>query len=200
MVLPGTGARAANGGSYARAEGCVPPERMYVDWMMAGGTVGWRDFRAEDVSVSDHRLHRATFRWRRVCRGPVPRWTHTTVAWPWPDGDTPGKCSRADDAARGSPRPHGPGSPPCWWSPPGAAAIPGRPARRARPPRRSRRGRPAHRPRSSARTVLWPAGAFCGGCGSSLGRRAGRGPARPERGQGVAGGQRGAAPRPRSCR
>jgi len=61
-----TGARAASGGSYAKADGCVPPERMYVDWMMAGGTVGWRDFRAVDVRVSDHRLHRSTFRWLRL--------------------------------------------------------------------------------------------------------------------------------------
>jgi len=60
------GARAANGGSYSDRDGCSPPHPMYVDWLMVGGTVGWRHYRAVDVSVSDHRLHRAIVRWARL--------------------------------------------------------------------------------------------------------------------------------------
>ncbi|MGH3346537.1 MAG: endonuclease/exonuclease/phosphatase family protein [Nocardioides sp.] len=61
-----TGAHAANGGSYSNADGCVPPDRMYVDWLMEGGEVAWRNYQAVDVRVSDHRLHRAILRWRRL--------------------------------------------------------------------------------------------------------------------------------------
>jgi endonuclease/exonuclease/phosphatase family metal-dependent hydrolase len=60
-----TGARAANGGSVTDA-GCTPPDPSYVDWLMGDGQLGWRDYRAQDVKVSDHRLHSATFRWRKV--------------------------------------------------------------------------------------------------------------------------------------
>jgi endonuclease/exonuclease/phosphatase family metal-dependent hydrolase len=60
-----TGARAANGGSVSDG-GCTPPDPSYVDWLMGDGQFGWRDYRAQDVKVSDHRLHSATFRWRKV--------------------------------------------------------------------------------------------------------------------------------------
>jgi endonuclease/exonuclease/phosphatase family metal-dependent hydrolase len=60
-----TGARAANGGSVSDV-GCTPPDPSYVDWLMGDGQFGWRDYRAQDVEVSDHRLHSATFRWRKV--------------------------------------------------------------------------------------------------------------------------------------
>lgn len=60
-----TGARAANGGSVTD-DGCTPPDPSYVDWLMGEGQLGWRDYRAQDVTVSDHRLHSATFRWRKV--------------------------------------------------------------------------------------------------------------------------------------
>jgi endonuclease/exonuclease/phosphatase family metal-dependent hydrolase len=60
-----TGARAANGGSVSD-DGCAPPDPSYVDWLMGDGQFGWRDYRAQDVEVSDHRLHSATFRWRKV--------------------------------------------------------------------------------------------------------------------------------------
>ncbi len=60
-----TGARAANGGSATR-DGCSPPDPSYVDWLMGDGQFGWRDYRAQEVKVSDHRLHIASFRWRRV--------------------------------------------------------------------------------------------------------------------------------------
>jgi endonuclease/exonuclease/phosphatase family metal-dependent hydrolase len=60
-----TGARAANGGSVSD-DGCAPPDPSYVDWLMGDGQFGWRDYRAQDVKVSDHRLHSATFRWRKV--------------------------------------------------------------------------------------------------------------------------------------
>ncbi|HEX6151037.1 endonuclease/exonuclease/phosphatase family protein [Nocardioides sp.] len=58
-----TGAWAATGGSVTE-DSCSPPPHMSVDWMMGKGRFGWRDYRAEPVKVSDHRLHRATFRWR----------------------------------------------------------------------------------------------------------------------------------------
>jgi endonuclease/exonuclease/phosphatase family metal-dependent hydrolase len=61
-----TGARAANGGSVGPDGRCTPPEHMSVDWLMGKGQFGWRDYRAEPVKVSDHRLHSATFRWRRL--------------------------------------------------------------------------------------------------------------------------------------
>jgi endonuclease/exonuclease/phosphatase family metal-dependent hydrolase len=60
-----TGARAANGGSVSDGR-CAPPDPSYVDWLMGDGQFGWRDYRAQDVKVSDHRLHSATFRWRKV--------------------------------------------------------------------------------------------------------------------------------------
>ena len=60
-----TGARAANGGTVTDT-GCTPPDPSYVDWLMGDGQLGWRDYRAQDVKVSDHRLHSATFRWRKV--------------------------------------------------------------------------------------------------------------------------------------
>ena len=60
-----TAARAANGGSYTD-EGCTPPDPSYVDWLMGDGQFGWRDYRAQDVRVSDHRLHSAVYRWRRL--------------------------------------------------------------------------------------------------------------------------------------
>ncbi len=61
-----TGARAANGGSVGRDGTCTPPANMSIDWLMGKGQFGWRHYRAEQVKVSDHRLHSATFRWRRV--------------------------------------------------------------------------------------------------------------------------------------
>jgi endonuclease/exonuclease/phosphatase family metal-dependent hydrolase len=61
-----TGARAANGGSVAPDGSCKPPQQMSIDWLMGTGQFGWRHYRAEPVKVSDHRLHRATFRWRRL--------------------------------------------------------------------------------------------------------------------------------------
>ncbi len=61
-----TGARAANGGSVRPDGTCTPPENMSIDWLMGKGQFGWRDYRAEPVRVSDHRLHSATFRWRRL--------------------------------------------------------------------------------------------------------------------------------------
>lgn len=60
-----TAASAANGGSYTD-EGCTPPDPSYVDWLMGDGQFGWRDYRAQDVRVSDHRLHSAVYRWRRL--------------------------------------------------------------------------------------------------------------------------------------
>jgi len=60
-----TAARAANGGSFTD-EGCTPPDPSFVDWLMGDGQFGWRDFRAQDVRVSDHRLHSAVYRWRRL--------------------------------------------------------------------------------------------------------------------------------------
>jgi endonuclease/exonuclease/phosphatase family metal-dependent hydrolase len=60
-----TAARAANGGSYTH-DGCTPPDPSYVDWLMGDGQFGWRDYRAQDVRVSDHRLHSAVYRWRRL--------------------------------------------------------------------------------------------------------------------------------------
>ena len=60
-----TAARAANGGSFTD-EGCTPPDPSYVDWLMGNGQFGWRDYRAQDVRISDHRLHRAVYRWRRL--------------------------------------------------------------------------------------------------------------------------------------
>jgi endonuclease/exonuclease/phosphatase family metal-dependent hydrolase len=60
-----TAARAANGGSYTH-DGCTPPDPSYVDWLMGDGQFGWRDCRAQDVRVSDHRLHSAVYRWRRL--------------------------------------------------------------------------------------------------------------------------------------
>jgi hypothetical protein len=39
---------------------------MSIDWLMGKGQFGWRDYKAEPVKVSDHRLHSATFRWRRL--------------------------------------------------------------------------------------------------------------------------------------
>jgi endonuclease/exonuclease/phosphatase family metal-dependent hydrolase len=60
-----TAASAANGGSYTD-EACTPPDPSYVDWLMGDGQFGWRDYRAQDVRVSDHRLHSAVYRWRRL--------------------------------------------------------------------------------------------------------------------------------------
>ncbi len=64
-VVRRTGARAANGGGVT-GDGCSPPDPSYVDWLMGDGQFGWRDYRAQDVKISDHRLHSATFRWRRL--------------------------------------------------------------------------------------------------------------------------------------
>lgn len=61
-----TDARSASGGRHTR-RGCYPPDRMYVDWLMGGGRrFEWRHYRAQDVRVSDHRLHTAVFRWHGV--------------------------------------------------------------------------------------------------------------------------------------
>lgn len=61
-----TDARSANGGHHGR-RGCTPPSPIYVDWLMGGGKrFEWRHYQAREVRVSDHRLHTAVFRWRRV--------------------------------------------------------------------------------------------------------------------------------------
>lgn len=57
-----TDARAANGGRHR--ERCRPPSPTYVDWIMGRGRFEWRDYRAQEVGVSDHLLHTAVLRWQ----------------------------------------------------------------------------------------------------------------------------------------
>jgi len=60
-VTRATDARAANGGQHV--DGCIPPTPTYVDWLMGGGSFDWRRYRAEETTVSDHKLHSAVVRW-----------------------------------------------------------------------------------------------------------------------------------------
>ncbi|QZY28536.1 endonuclease/exonuclease/phosphatase family protein [Nocardioides coralli] len=59
-----TDARAANGGRTTDKR-CTPPRPTYIDWIMGGGRLGWRDYDARRVEVSDHPLHTAVARLRK---------------------------------------------------------------------------------------------------------------------------------------
>lgn len=59
-----TDARAANGGTSTDSE-CTPPRPTYIDWIMGGGRLDWRQYDAQRVEVSDHPLHTAVAYLRR---------------------------------------------------------------------------------------------------------------------------------------